>query len=189
VNPDIERAEPSRVMIYRLGSIGDTAVALPCFKFIRARFPHARISLLTNHPRRGEAPVLSVIGPMDLVDTEIPYAAGERDPRALLRLMAQIREKGPRLVIYLTAYRGLTHVVRDLLFFRLAGVRRCLGASLSQDQRAPRPTGPDEMVEREAERLTRRLAPLGNVDVNDPSARDLSLTNAEKAFVWIGAFF
>jgi heptosyltransferase-3 len=174
--------EPDRVLIYRLGSIGDTAVALPCFKFLRKRFAKARLSLLTNHPRQGEAPVMSVIGPMDLVDGVIPYNVGERDPRKLLSLSRRIRAERPDLLIYLSAYRGTLNLARDILFFRASGIRRVLGAPFSADLRAPRPIGSDGMVEGEAARLARNLATLGQVDVQSPYARNLCFTDKERRF-------
>lgn len=169
-------------MIYRLGSIGDTAVALPCFKFIRRRFPSARLSLLTNHPRQGEAPVLSVIGPMGLVDAVIPYAVGERDPREIWRLAGRIRAERPDLVIYLSEFRGVAKLARDLLFLRLTGARRVIGAPLAVDLRAPREIDPSGTVEREAARLARCLEPLGVVDIDDPDARNLDFTPEEIDF-------
>ncbi len=39
-----------RVLIYRLGSIGDTVVALPCFKLIARVFPEAERCVLANFP-------------------------------------------------------------------------------------------------------------------------------------------
>lgn len=182
MTPVEQGAEPDRVLIYRLGSIGDTAVALPCFKFIRRRFPTARLSLLTNHPRNGEAPVMSVIGPMELVDTVIPYNVGERDPRELLRLARRIRAERPDLLIYLSEYRGGLNLARDVLFFRISGARRILGAPFSADLRAPRQTGADCQVESEAARLARNLSPLGTVDIETSSARNLCFTSAEHQF-------
>ncbi len=180
--PRNDAPEPDRVLIYRLGSIGDTAVALPCFKFLREHFAKARISLLTNHPRQGEAPVMSVISPMNLVDAVIPYNVGERDPRALLNLSRRIRAERLDLLIYLSEYRGTPSLARDVLFFRASGARRILGAPFSADLRAPRPIGPDGMVESEAARLARCLAPLGQVDIDGADARDLRFTSEERHF-------
>ena len=45
-----------RILIYRLGSLGDTVVALPCFHLIARKFPHAERVLLTNFPVHAKAP-------------------------------------------------------------------------------------------------------------------------------------
>ena len=44
-----------RILIYRLGSLGDTVVALPCFRLIRSHYPEAEITVLTNIPVSGKA--------------------------------------------------------------------------------------------------------------------------------------
>ncbi|MDA0341499.1 MAG: glycosyltransferase family 9 protein [Proteobacteria bacterium] len=181
-NAPITGDEPDRVMIYRLGSIGDTVIALPCLKFLRQRFRSAKISLLTNHPRRGEAPVLSVIGPMGLVDTTIPYTVGERDPLALWRLADRIRHEAPDLVVYLSANRGTVKMLRDTLFFRFAGASKILGMPSTSSLRRPRETGPDGEVESEAARLARCLAPLGTVDLHNPASWSLDFTPEETRF-------
>ena len=45
-----------KVLIYRLGSLGDTVVALPCFHLIERTFPGAERVLLTNFPVHAKAP-------------------------------------------------------------------------------------------------------------------------------------
>lgn len=176
-----ERA-PDRVMIYRLGSIGDTAVALPCFKFLRRRFPSSRLSLLTNHPRHGEAPVLSVIGPMGLVDKVLPYHVGERDPRELWRLMSRIRSERPDLVVYLSEYRGTAKLFRDVIFLRLAGAGRIVGTPFGKASRMPREIGPNGELEQEAARLARCLDRLGTIDLEDADGWNLDFTPEESQF-------
>lgn len=123
---------------------------------------------------------MSVIGPMNLVDAVIPYNVGERDPRALFALSRRIRAEKPDLLIYLSEYRGVLSLLRDVLFFRVSGARRILGAPFSADLRAPRLIGDDGMVEGEAARLARNLAALGRVDIDDADARDLRFTDEER---------
>jgi heptosyltransferase-3 len=43
-----EGLKPVHAIVYRLGSLGDTVVALPEFHAVRRAFPEARITLLTN---------------------------------------------------------------------------------------------------------------------------------------------
>ena len=52
-----------RIVIYRLGSIGDTVIALPCFKLIKSSYPNHKILVLTNVPVSDKtAPLMSVLG-------------------------------------------------------------------------------------------------------------------------------
>ena len=50
-----------RVLIYRLGSLGDTLIALPAFHLIARAFPGAERRLLTNFPVNVKAPPAAAI--------------------------------------------------------------------------------------------------------------------------------
>src|ERR1700749_4011773 len=93
-----------RVLIYRLGSLGDTVVALPAFHKIRESFPGADITLLTNHPvNLKAAPLESILGRGYFFDNVINYPVGTRSPRILLNLNKQIRALNADVLIYLTS--------------------------------------------------------------------------------------
>ena len=86
------------VLIFRLGSLGDTVVALPCFHKIAKSFPEARRIVLTNVPvASNAAPLLQVLDGAGLVDGTITYPVSLRDPKALLELAASIRATGAQL--------------------------------------------------------------------------------------------
>ena len=53
--------ETKRVLIYRLGSLGDTIVALPCLHLLARVFPNARRLILTNEPISNKAAGISTI--------------------------------------------------------------------------------------------------------------------------------
>ena len=50
-----------KVLIYRLGSLGDTTVALPCFHLIERAFPASERVLLTNFPVHAKAPASAAV--------------------------------------------------------------------------------------------------------------------------------
>src|SRR6185437_8559669 len=50
-----------RVLVYRLGSLGDTLIALPSFHLIARAFPHAERRLLTNLPVASKAPPAAAV--------------------------------------------------------------------------------------------------------------------------------
>ena len=57
-----------KVVIYRLGTLGDTVVALPCFHLIARSFPNAARLILTNEvPSSGIAQPLSILSGSGLV--------------------------------------------------------------------------------------------------------------------------
>ncbi len=176
VTPD---ASVKKVLIYRLGSLGDTVIALPCFHLIARAFPSAERRLLTNIPVHAKAPAAAaVLGGSGLVHAYLRYTVGTRNPGELLRLAWQIRWFRPDLLVYLTAPRGEGKVKRDAAFFRLCGVRRIAGlpvGDLAENRYDPE----KDMWEREAARLLRSIRPLGDANVADLSNWDLRLTDAE----------
>ena len=96
-----------KVLIYRLGSLGDTTVALPCFHLIERAFPQAERVLLTNFPVHAKAPAAAaVLGSSGLVQGYMRYTAGTRNIVELLRLGWRIRRFRPDVLVYLTPPRG-----------------------------------------------------------------------------------
>ena len=169
-----------KVLIYRLGSLGDTVVALPCLRLIAETFPNAERRMLTNFPIAAKAPAsAAVLGSSGLVHGYMRYTVGTRRPIELLRLAAQIRGFGPDLLVYLTHVRPWKTVVRDRRFFRLAGVRRIVGIESEEGQkfRFDAVTG---MYETEAARLARLIREIGDARVSDLASWSLALTEEER---------
>jgi ADP-heptose:LPS heptosyltransferase len=176
VKPD---TSAQKVLIYRLGSLGDTVVALPCFHLIARAFPNAERRLLTNFPVHAKAPAsAAVLGDSSLVHGYMRYTVGTRNIGELLLLARQIRRFHPDLLVYLTVPRGVRTVKRDAAFFRLCGIRRIVGlpiGGLAENGYNPA----SGLWEREAARLLRCVHPLGDADVDDLRNWDLRLTDAE----------
>src|SRR5438128_7494211 len=85
-------SKPSRVLVYRLGSIGDFVVALPCLHLIRSHFSTAEIALLTNRPVESRAaPAASILEGTDLVDRYLIYPAGDYRMSTMRHVAADIR--------------------------------------------------------------------------------------------------
>jgi ADP-heptose:LPS heptosyltransferase len=169
-------ATDEAIVVYRLGSLGDTVVSLPCFRAVRARYPQARITVLTNRPVALVAPPLQQVLPPDLIDDAIIYPVGTRRLSDFLRIRREIRMTGARTLIFLGGGRGILQTYRDCLFFRSCGIKRIIGAPLTMDLERPRLI--DGLEEHEAERLARCIESLGPVDLG-PSAWNLALSAAE----------
>jgi heptosyltransferase-3 len=172
-----------RILVYRLGSLGDTVVALPCFRLIRQRHPEAAIIVLTNVPVSGKAAALeAVLENTGLIDGVIPYPVGLRDPKQLAALRGRIAREKFDLVISLTAARGWPASLRDYLFFRACGIPKIIGIPWRRRDLAC--VARDGVYENEADRLLRRVAALSDGDSTtggDPTRLDLGLTEAERA--------
>ena len=176
------RPEINRVLIYRLGSLGDTIVALPSFHLIARAFPTADRRLLTNFPVHAKAPAAAaVMGNSGLVSGYIGYPVGLRNPREVLRLMREIRTFRPEVLVYLAALRGARAIRRDRLFFRLCGVRETVGLPRSKEEMHPRCLPGSKDLEWESMRLARSIASLGNADLDSRASWDLRLTQEERA--------
>lgn len=170
-----------KVLIYRLGSIGDTVVALPCFKLIARVFPNAKRRVLTNFPNGAKvAPLDTILGPMNLVHGYFRYPIKTRNPSTLYRLAREIRAWGPEVLVYLAAPRGIIKAVRDALFFKACGIPKLVGVPWYKDLQSIRPPQGNGLWESEASRLTRCLSVLGDARLNDPSSWSLDLTENER---------
>ena len=174
--------ETRRVLIYRLGSLGDTVVTLPCLHLVARAFPRAERRLLTNQPINGKAaPVELVLGESGLVSgVPIRCSVGARDPIALFRLRREIRAFAPDLLIYLTESRGVPAALRDIVFFRTCGIGRIIGAPLTRDLATHRYVPRQKHWEFEAERLARCLAPLGDALLQKRESWDFLFTASER---------
>jgi ADP-heptose:LPS heptosyltransferase len=171
-----------RVLIFRLGSLGDTVVALPCLNRVVELTPNAERIAVTNVPVSRAAPSLaSMLVDGGFIDDVIDYPVGARSPRLLLDLARRIRALEAEALIYIGGGRGVAAAWRDVAFFRLAGLKRIIGAPLSADLERPRIDRVSGEVEREAARLVRCLAALGSIDLTEPGAWTLRLTAAERA--------
>jgi len=171
-----------RVLIYRLGSLGDTLVALPALHLAARAFPNAERRMLTNFPVNVKAPpAAAILENSGLVHRYYRYSVGTRNPRELLSLWWQIFRWRPEVLVYIGGARGVESARRDEKFFRLCGIRRLIGVPVTEDMQRNLPQGPQQELEPEGARLVRNLAELGDGRLDDPASWDLGLTPEEQA--------
>ncbi|MGA8531261.1 MAG: glycosyltransferase family 9 protein [Acidobacteriaceae bacterium] len=167
-----------RVLIYRLGSLGDTVVALPALHLVERSFPNAERRLLTNTPTHSNAPAaFAVLQGSGLVHGCMDYPWKTRSFVNLARLWLQIVRFRPQVVVYLMPIRNTEK--RDEWFFRLCGVRQMVGFPKG-DMRDSLYDAENELWEREAARLLRCVHELGTVEIDDLANWDLRLTPDEE---------
>ncbi len=153
------------VQIYRLGSLGDTVVALPCSYKIAASFPQSKRALLTDMPVSVKAaPAELVLAGTGLIDSVISYPQEIRDPAALMTLIKQLRAFRFDAAIYMTLPRGRLSLLRDYLFLKACRVKKIYGIPFQSDVYFNRRNAAG-VLERESERLVRSLRALGPVDL------------------------
>lgn len=181
-----------RVLVYRLGSLGDTLVALPALHLVRRAFPRAERRLLTNVPVHAKAPAAAaVLDGSGLMDGYLRYVVGTRSVRELTGLWWQVVRYRPEVVVYLAAGRGVAAARRDLRFFQWCGVRRVVGVPLTEAMQCnfygaePGSAEAERMLheaalEPEAARLARNLAVLGEARLGVEANWSMHLTAAER---------
>lgn len=116
-----------RILVYHIGSIGDTLVAVPALWAVRESYPHAHITMLTDEqPGPFLVQSCDILDGSGLIDNYIVYPVGR--PAAMVRLLLQLRSrKFDSLVYLIRAYVDDRRIQRDKLFFRLAGIKRYIG--------------------------------------------------------------
>jgi heptosyltransferase-3 len=185
-----------RVVIYRLGSLGDMLVALPALHLVARAFPDAERRMLTNVPVNAKAPpAAAILEGSGLVHGYMRYAVGTRSFAELAKLWWTIFRWRPEVLVYLGPARGVQAARRDAAFFRLCGVRRLVGAPVTEGMQrnfyGAATGGKDQAMgdgnlEPEAARLARNIGELAvSADIGDPgrlndrASWDLHLSAAE----------
>lgn len=170
------------ILIFSIGSLGDTLVALPAYHLIRERYPDSRIVLLTNSPVDGgvkAAPSHQILLGSGLVDDYLEYPHGSRDWRALAAVAARIRRLRPAMGVYLMPVRTIRQRLRDALFFSAAGLPVMHGLWPTRDKDRHLPVqGQPEQRESEASRLLRSIG--FDPRVLEPRLFSLELQPAER---------
>ena len=169
------------VLIFRIGSIGDTVVALPCFHAIARAYPRHRKVLLTNAVASARASsVESVLKGSGLIDATVYFPVGAGQLGHSVAVLRQLRQLHPETLVYLAPRPGRLAVYRDLAWFMAAGIRKIIGAPLNLRTRDCLTDSTTGELEFEAERLARTLRPAIAVDLSAPNW-DLRLSPAEHA--------
>lgn len=167
------------ILIYRLGSLGDTVVALPALRLVADAFPNARRAMLTNVSVSSKAaPIAEILAGTGLVDEYLEYPINLRSPVGLLRLRNRIAAFRPDVLVYLTAPRGPLRALRDAAFFYACGIKRLVGVPLASDRQVRIALG-EGRYEYEGARLLRCISALGPSNLAAPDAFDLALSVEE----------
>ncbi len=168
---------PQKVLIHRLGRLGDTAFLMPIFHHLNEVFPDAEKQVLTNFPVAAAAPPLHVVlGDEAFADGYFAYPIGSRNLAALWRLASEIRAWGPNIAVHADAVKPTISVIRDGLFLRLCGARGIIGLPLKRRRRRHVHDSGTGLFERETSRIAHALEHLGPIDIDQLAGKDLCLT-------------
>ena len=158
---DLGARRSKKVLIYHVGNIGDIIVATPVYRSIRKAFSKAKITLLTSPGRRDLPGAQEIIAPLSLVDYLTLYYPEEMSSvKNLIKFFRWIKREGYDFLIYLPANQwGFRHILRDMVFFRLAGIRYAVGFVIYEGYYFYKKY--HQMPVSEVERLSKLLAPIG----------------------------
>jgi heptosyltransferase III len=172
-----QQSKRLRILVYRIGELGDTIIALPVLWAVRRAFPEAALTYLVSAaPGSGYVAPQSVLPPEGLIDEWLTYSL-ESPGRVvgMVRLWHALRQRRFDTLVYLAPrLRWRPSVWRDLLFFRLAGIRRVVGHRGFYRLPARRPGVSLPSAEHEADHLLRR-AELGGIPVPPVSHGEMNL--------------
>jgi len=105
-------------------------VALPALQVVRESFAGAHITLLSNADMGAARVSTQDLIPAGLINEWLTYPSNENgaDPFAMIRLLASLRRREFDTLVYLAPrLRSPLKLRRDLIFFRLAGIRHFIG--------------------------------------------------------------
>ena len=137
MNPGSNRSglkQGRTILIFRIGQLGDTLVAMPAINEIRNKYLGHRMILLTDQQpsSRGLVSSWDVLGPTGWFDDVIHYTpAGKsiyQNIENMLSIGKALRKISPVLVFDLSPDRNKYQKCRDRFFFRyMAGIPRYVG--------------------------------------------------------------
>ncbi|MEN3368660.1 MAG: hypothetical protein V7609_803 [Verrucomicrobiota bacterium] len=122
----------SRILVYRIGQLGDTIVALPAMWAIKENFPDAELTLLCDqHPHTNYILASGLLRDAGIFHDFLAYPVeklGTSSARRATELVKKLRERNFDTLVYLApSARGPGRVRRDRWFFRAAGIRTFIG--------------------------------------------------------------
>jgi ADP-heptose:LPS heptosyltransferase len=164
---------PRRILVFRIGQLGDTIIALPAMQAVRNHFPDARMTLLCDrHPGKSFVLASDLLGRCGLFDEFLSYPVHEDQnltrPWSMAPLLAAIRRRKFDTMVYLApSVRSPAQINRDRKFFQLAGIKKFIGMSGFAEQPRKIPGKPLPRLASEADQLLDRLRADG-IPVSPP---------------------
>jgi heptosyltransferase III len=175
-------ASPKKILVYRLGFLGDTIIVLPAFYLVRKAFPNSHITLLANVSISAKAaPIASILEHTNLFDATLAYPAKTRNISTIMNLRRQIKEGNFDALIYLAKPKGgILNLIRDYIFFRASGIPKIIGLPWTKMDRECLYQPATDDYEWDCKRTMRCLKKLGTLDLEDLSFWNLNLTGFEE---------
>jgi ADP-heptose:LPS heptosyltransferase len=179
------------ILVFHTGSLGDTLISVPALWGIREHFKSARISLLCNKQINEHVSPYEILNGSGLIDdyltyqSEVGFYSKYRLPGNMLELYPVLRQKRFDALVYLIRRgRKPLAVMRDLTFFRLAGIR-CFYAHRGFQTPPKKQLGQSlPAIAHQTDQILSRLA-LSGIPVSPPGCgkMDLGVSDSERESV------
>jgi ADP-heptose:LPS heptosyltransferase len=172
-----------RIVIFRIGNVGDVAAATPVLAAIRRRFPNAYICLLTSPGAKGAPGAAEMIQPGSLVDSLLVYYKSDIATwEGRKRLLRQLRNEGFEMFIELSNILSpFRQVLQSMALARMAGCHYAVGLRLAGCSWFPRTQALHVPFLREPDRLWETVGPVLGLGPNE--SVPLPVSDADRAHV------
>ncbi|MEK7506086.1 MAG: glycosyltransferase family 9 protein [Patescibacteria group bacterium] len=121
---------PKKILVFKVGNIGDIICAIPSFIAIRKNYPEAEITLLTSPGVKGIPGASELLHGARYLDRIIKYDVNDFDSwGSILRLIRGLRKEHYDIFINLPAdsWARFRVFFRNMVFARLLGVKSAFG--------------------------------------------------------------
>lgn len=180
-----------KILVYLIGSLGDTIVAIPALRAVRRHFREAEIVLLQN-TQPGHVVTASQVIPKHLIDRSLDYTSGTGSISSYFGLWKKLRaEKFDAAVYLVISERAKRSVRRDRLFFLLCGIKQLIGFNaFTAEQLYPtdvsgRPAETDHEAIKKLARLKKDGVPVSPSDDMQLPLFAIELSEREKMQKWL----
>jgi heptosyltransferase-3 len=171
---------PERILIFQIGSLGDTVISMPCYREIARRHPDAQRHLLTNFPIGSKmVQAEAILKPCGLIEGAVEYPMPLRGMRNIAALYRKLRGLKIDVLYYLTPEKRLLNLVRHYAFFKACGIGEVRAVPWTRDLRHSRQILAGKLWETEGSRLMRTLEHHRPPGPPRPSDRSMDLTEPE----------
>lgn len=171
-------ANMERILIFRTGSIGDIICSFPALYHITRNFPGKKIDILTN---AGSANLVSMEKLLDeqYYNKIINYLG--KSPTELWRDLRQ--NKYDLVIQFPQQYAGVFSQLRDMFFFRSAGIKHGFGWQKSSTRIFKR-TQEHFCIQKNETEILLDIVRKNRLDVAGESQYPLNISKQDKAMVY-----
>jgi len=181
-----------KVLVFRIGQLGDTLVSVPAMWAVRKYFKGAKITLLSDeHPDLGYVRASDVLDRSGIVDDFLSYHFIKPKKGFLsqswkmIDLLHELRARKYDTIVYLApSWRSESQIRRDRWFFNLSGIKQFFGFGEFQHFPKKLPGQPLPAVPQEGDLLLERLHKSGiEVPEIGKGRADINITEKESRAV------